>query len=379
MGVTVPGHGREDRFNRCDDPIPTAPVAPVPPGLRGRRRHRSAPSSPSVAGRAPTRGRRPRPRPPTRSNLALRFDPNSYALSGVAAAPGGVGAQQPRRAARRPAGRARRSSSTRDGQPVGDPIATAAHDDGVPVAYFPVRTTFADPGTYALTTTIGGATVSSPLKVVRSRHVDAGPAGPAAAGGGHADDRRRPGGRPICTRKPEICPFHTSTWRRPSRRAAPRCCSSPPRSSARSGCAGRCSTCSWRTRTATPTLTMIHAEVYVNLEGDLGAHDPDGRRPRPHLRAVAVLRRPRRHRARAPRHRLRPHRDHRRPRRPRRLTRPGPVRAGDPGLEPGPGPDAPRPAPRQGAGRSAGVGAPRWGAVRLGRRRAQVRRRRWFS
>src|SRR5690606_10274059 len=97
---------------------------------------------------------------------------------------------------------------TRDGSPVGDPIATAAHQDGVPVAYFPVRTTIADPGTYALTATVGGSTVSAPMKVSdasTSSLVEPGTALPSVATPTVTDAR---GVDPICTRLPEICPFH---------------------------------------------------------------------------------------------------------------------------------------------------------------------------
>jgi len=206
---------------------------------------------------------------PSALNLALRFDPNSYALAGIpqrlvvsvldnkgeppAELPGTVDFQL-----------------TRDGKPVGDPIAATAHDDGVPVAYFPVRTTIAEPGTYALTATVGGTTASAPMKVSpasSSSLVEPGQALPSVATPTVLDAR---GVDPICTRLPEICPFHEVDLATSLAAGQPTVLLVSTPQFCQIGVCGPVLNLVMETRDRFPTLTFVHAEVYVGPEG------PDG-------------------------------------------------------------------------------------------------------
>lgn len=210
---------------------------------------------------------------PDTLNLALRFDPNSYALAGVPQRlvtsvvtnrneppddlPGSLEFQL-----------------TRDGQPVGDPITTEAHADGVPIAYFPVRTTIAEPGTYSLTTTVAGTTLSTPMIVspaAGSTLVQPGQALPVVATPTLGDPR---GVEPICTRKPEICPFHAVdlTTALAAGSATALLVSTPQ--FCQIGVCGPVLNLLMEYRDRYPSITFVHAEVFAGLEGPDGPTSP---------------------------------------------------------------------------------------------------------
>jgi hypothetical protein len=210
---------------------------------------------------------------PNALNLALRFDPNSYALAGIPQRlvvslldnkgepptdlPSMVDFQL-----------------TRDGKPIGDPIPAAAHDDGVPVAYFPVRTTIAEPGTYSLTTTVGGATASAPMKVSSassSSLVEPGQALPSVATPTALDAR---GVDPICTRLPEICPFHEVDLATSLATAQPTVLLVSTPQFCQIGVCGPVLNLLMETRERFAGLTFVHAEVYVGPEGPDGPTTP---------------------------------------------------------------------------------------------------------
>lgn len=206
---------------------------------------------------------------PDSLNLALRFDPNAYALATIpqrlvvsvlnnkgeppATLPGTIDFQL-----------------TRDGKPVGDVLPTAAHDDGVPVAYFPVRTTIAEPGTYAMTATIDGTTVSAPFKVSAadsSALVEPGQPMPSVDTPTVADAR---GVDPICTRLPEPCPFHDVDLATALAEARPTVLLVSTPQFCQIGVCGPVLNLLMEASTGYPGLTFVHAEVYVGPDG------PDG-------------------------------------------------------------------------------------------------------
>lgn len=210
---------------------------------------------------------------PDTLNLALRFDPNGYALAAIpqrlvvsvlnnkgeppATMPDTVDFQL-----------------TRDGKPVGDPLPTAAHDDGVPVAYFPVRTTIAEAGTYAMTATIEGTTLSAPFKVSEagtSALVEPGQPMPSVDTPTVADSR---GVDPICTRLPEPCPFHEVDLAAALVEARPSVLLVSTPQFCQIGVCGPVLNLLMEASSGYPGLTFVHAEVYVGPEGPNGPTTP---------------------------------------------------------------------------------------------------------
>jgi hypothetical protein len=210
---------------------------------------------------------------PDTLNLALRFDPNSYALAGIpqrlvvsvlnnkgeppADLPGTIDFQL-----------------TRDGKPVGDPLPTAMHDDGVPVAYYPVRTTIAETGTFAMTATIAGSTVSAPMKVsdaATSALVEPGQLLPSVDTPTVVDAR---GVDPICTRLPEPCPFHDVDLATAITAGTPTVLLVSTPQFCQIGVCGPVLNLLMETRDRYPGLTYVHAEVYVGPDGPNGPTTP---------------------------------------------------------------------------------------------------------
>lgn len=271
-GVTVAGHGREDRFivvtptPRSHSPQLTRRSFVVGAGTLGVL-------AVAGCGSGTTTSAAPSTSNSDTLNLALRFDPNSYALAGV-----------PQRLVTSVVTNRNEPPDdltgslefqlTRDGQPVGDPITTEAHADGVPIAYFPVRTTIAEPGTYSLTTTVAGATLAAPLIVspsAGSALVQPGQALPAVATP-TLDDARSID--PICTRKPEICPFHAVdlTTALATGSATALLVSTPQ--FCQIGVCGPVLNLLMEYQGRYPGITFVHAEVFTGLEGPDGPTAP---------------------------------------------------------------------------------------------------------
>lgn len=199
-------------------------------------------------------------------NLALRFDANDYALAGV---PQRLVVSVLDNRGEPPAtlADALEFQLTRDGKPVGDPISATSHADGVPVAYFPVRTTIAEPGTYSMTTTVNGTSLSSPLRVA-----DPGsttlvlPGQPLPVVDTPTVDDPR-GVDPICTRKPEICEFHTVDLAAALAAGSPTALLVSTPQFCQIGVCGPVLNLLMETRNRYPGITFVHAEVFANLEG----------------------------------------------------------------------------------------------------------------
>jgi hypothetical protein len=210
---------------------------------------------------------------PDKLNLTLRFDANTYALAGI---PQRLVVSVLNNKGEPPTDLPATVDFqlTRDGSPVGDPLPTAMHDDGVPVAYYPVRTTIADTGTYAMTATIGGATLSAPMKVSNpdtSALVEPGSALPSVDTP-TVDEPR--GVDPICTRLPEICPFHEVDLAPALTRATPTVLLVSTPKFCQIGVCGPVLNLLMETRDRYPGLTYVHAEVYTGPAGPNGPLAP---------------------------------------------------------------------------------------------------------
>lgn len=97
-----------------------------------------------------------------------------------------------------------------DGADVGEPIVVPAHTDGVPLPYFPLQTTFEQPGLYTVTTEIDGAPATQALQVSPPDEVAlVQPGQPMRPFDTPTVDDHR-GVEPICTDEPQ-CPLHSQT------------------------------------------------------------------------------------------------------------------------------------------------------------------------
>jgi hypothetical protein len=99
---------------------------------------------------------------------------------------------------------------SREDRTVGEPVTVEVHRDGVPVPYFPLVSTFAEPGLYTATVEIDGSTATQTFQVSEPDEVllvQPGAALPAVETPTSVDHR---GVEPVCTREP-ACPFHDRT------------------------------------------------------------------------------------------------------------------------------------------------------------------------
>jgi hypothetical protein len=99
---------------------------------------------------------------------------------------------------------------SRDGEPVGEPIEVSAHRDGVPVPYFPLRTTFAEPGTYQATVELDGSEQQQAFLVSEPAGVPLVQVGQAMVPVDTPTVDEHRGVEPYCTLDPP-CPLHTET------------------------------------------------------------------------------------------------------------------------------------------------------------------------
>ncbi len=91
---------------------------------------------------------------------------------------------------------------------LGDPVTVTRHDTGVPIPYYPLVTSFASAGIYDLELTWQGGSAVGVLQALapgESPLLPVGAALPAVPTPTVADPR---GVEPICTRTPDVCPFH---------------------------------------------------------------------------------------------------------------------------------------------------------------------------
>ena len=94
---------------------------------------------------------------------------------------------------------------------LGEPTTLRRHDNGVPRAYYPLTTTFTEPGTWRLATEVGGEPAHLDVRVLDRSQVPVVPAvgeGLISVPTPTVEDPR--GVEPICTAEP-ACPLHTTS------------------------------------------------------------------------------------------------------------------------------------------------------------------------
>jgi hypothetical protein len=226
-----------------------------------------ASSTTSTAGTTPTTN------DPNSLTLAPRFDANTYALAGVPARlVTSVVTLRNEPPATLPAELEFRV--TRDGTLVGEAIPTTAHEDGVPVAYFPVRTTLDEPGTYRLEATVDGTALSTPFTVSdpsTSTLVEPGQPMRPVPTPTTVDAR---GVDPICTRRPDPCPYHDLDLPTALAAGAPTALLVSTPQFCQIGVCGPVLNLLIEAIGQNPGITPVHAEVYATPEGPEGGVAP---------------------------------------------------------------------------------------------------------
>lgn len=153
-----------------------------------------------------------------------------------------------------------------NGQDVGAPITVAGHSDGVPIGYYPLRTTFQQPGDYRVAVTLDGASSTQDVTVGDGASSSLVPRGgkmrpvetPTVA------DHR--GVEPICTQPSGTCPFHTQTVTQALAAGKPTALLVSTPEFCQIGVCGPVLTLLEEAAARYPTIQFIHAEVYTNAE-----------------------------------------------------------------------------------------------------------------
>ena len=153
-----------------------------------------------------------------------------------------------------------------DGAPVGEPVVVARHDDGVPLPFYPLRTTFPAVGDYELVTDLGEGEVAVPLQVSEPGStplLGVGDALPAQETPTVDDDR---GVVPVCTRFPDPCPLHDRSLTAVEGDGTPTVLMVGTPAYCHIGVCGPVLELLLEAMPAHPGATYLHAEVYRDAE-----------------------------------------------------------------------------------------------------------------
>ena len=156
--------------------------------------------------------------------------------------------------------------------PYGDPVEVAKHGEGVPQSYYPLRTTFDEPGTYTVVTTVPDAgELEASLEVV-------GPAAiPLVQPGSPMRDQPTPtvadpmGVDPLCTRDTP-CPFHEVSLREALAQPTPIAFLVSTPAFCQTAACGPVLDLLVQQADAYPGIQFIHCEVYADDKGPTGGN-----------------------------------------------------------------------------------------------------------
>ena len=162
-----------------------------------------------------------------------------------------------------------------NGTPIGAPIPTTMHGDGIPVPYYPVRATFAQAGQYTLAATLAGAPSTTQFTVVAPAKlplIQPGAKLPAAQTPTTTDAR---GVKPICTRQkngaPDPCPLHDITLADALKTGKPTAFLISTPAYCQIGICGPVLDLLLEAKPDHPNVQFLHAEVYKDPAS--GSHD----------------------------------------------------------------------------------------------------------
>lgn len=155
---------------------------------------------------------------------------------------------------------------SKDGQPVGTATEVLAHSDGVPIAFYPYRTTFASPGTYQVAVTLDGKEKTASFDVIDPADTKLVPRGGAMVPVATPTVTDAHGVAPICTQPAGTCPFHTMTVTEALASGKPTALLIATPKFCQIGVCGPVLDLLVEVGAAFPGVQIIHAEVYTDAE-----------------------------------------------------------------------------------------------------------------
>ena len=160
---------------------------------------------------------------------------------------------------------------SKDGQDIGTPTTVLAHSDGVPIGFYPYRTTFAEPGSYQVAVTLNGTPTTVPFDVLDpsgSKLVPRGGAMVAVETPTVTDAR---GVQPICTQPSGTCAFHSLTVTQALASGKPTALLVATPQFCQIGVCGPVLDLLLEIGPHFPSVQIIHAEVYTNAQAILNS------------------------------------------------------------------------------------------------------------
>jgi hypothetical protein len=154
----------------------------------------------------------------------------------------------------------------RDGTDVGPPITVERHADGTPIGYYPLITTFDEAGTWTVAAELDGRPVQQAFRVEATGDSPIRQVGEAMVPVETPTTADARGVTPICTRSPQ-CPFHDVTLSQALAASTPVALMISTPQFCQTGVCGPVLDLVIEQSAATPGLTVVHAEVYVEPDG----------------------------------------------------------------------------------------------------------------
>lgn len=152
---------------------------------------------------------------------------------------------------------------TSQGQPIGGTMTAARHNDGVPISYFPLTFTPPQPGMYQAITTLNGKEATVVFRVGGNENKIP-QIGEKMIPVETPTTTNPRGVDPICTRKPDVCPFHTATLTEALSTGKPAALLISTPEFCQIGVCGPVLQLLMDQQAKSPEFTYVHAEVFRN-------------------------------------------------------------------------------------------------------------------
>jgi len=203
------------------------------------------------------------------ASMVAVFDPNAYAVTGneqrlplaVLAEDGSIDPAGPESI---------EFQVRRDGEAIGERITVARHNEGVPIGFYPLRTTFPEAGTYSIEATLDGQLVSQAVTVSEPSSQ------PLLVVGGTLPSLPTPTTTdaqnvdPICTQITGPCPLHDETLEQVLDSGRPMALLVSTPAYCQIGVCGPVLDILLDLRAEFPDVAFLHCEVYQDAEAKGG-------------------------------------------------------------------------------------------------------------
>jgi hypothetical protein len=157
-------------------------------------------------------------------------------------------------------------SGQQTGTPIGPPITVPRHDDGVPIAYYPLRFTPDAPGYYQASATLAGKPATAAFQVGTSADAKVPQVGDHLLSVDTPTNADHRGVDPICTRMPQMCSLHDTNLTDALKGGKPIAFMISTPQFCQIGVCGPVLELLLEQHAQQPQLSMIHAEVYKKVD-----------------------------------------------------------------------------------------------------------------